>query len=204
LEIALKLHSTEDDDYNNDAYDNDDYNDDDYDTTTINKIVEECEQDLHLLWTTFLSLTSHASVGHQINHPVRTTTSPQPFKLVDSTSPGGVLSTSTGRVNCGHNQLYELIGLKPPPPKMSRFNLPCLWLHTSQPHGPRAPTTHLVMVFPCGTRHQQRAPNHLAMELPLIGLQHWYEMFRSLVSMIYLFELSNDDVGQCLLLASSG
>ena len=175
--------------YDND-YDDDSYYDDNgctshsnhnkgYNTDYIDKIAEEFEKDLHLLWDTFLSLTSHTSVAvdHQTNHPVRTTTSPQPFKLVDSTTPGGVLSTSTGRVNCGRNQLYELIGHKPPPPKMSRFNLPRLRLHTGQRHGPRAPTTHLVMVFPCGTRHQPRAPNHLAMELPLIGLQHRYEMF---------------------------
>jgi hypothetical protein len=179
-----------DDNYNDEYYEDDDSYDDNgchshsnhnkgYNTDYIDKIAEEFEKDLHLLWDTFLSLTSHTSVAvdHQTNHPVRTTTTPQPFKLVDSTSPGGVLSTSTGRVNCGRNQLYELIGLKPPPPKMSRFNLPRLRLHTGQRHGPRAPTTHLVMVFPCGTRHQPRASNHLAMELPLIGLQHRYEMF---------------------------
>ena len=63
MEIALKLHSMEDDDYNNDAYNNDDYNNNNYNTTTINKIVEECECELHLLWDTFSSLaTNHAFV----------------------------------------------------------------------------------------------------------------------------------------------
>ena len=41
-------------------------------------------------------------------------------------------------------------------------------------------------------------PTTRSMELLLIGFQHWYEMFRYLVSI--LFDLSNDDVGQCLLL----
>jgi len=84
LETALQLYSTDDD-----AYDNNDYDDDDYNTTTIEKIVEECEYELHLLWDTFLSLaTNHTFVGPQPFKLVCTTTSPQPFKLVDSTGGG--------------------------------------------------------------------------------------------------------------------
>ena len=48
MEIALQLYSMDDN-----AYDDNDYNDDDYNTTTIDKIVEECECKLHLLWDTF-------------------------------------------------------------------------------------------------------------------------------------------------------
>jgi hypothetical protein len=135
--------------------------------------VEEFERNLHLLWDTFLSLTSHTSVAvdHQTN---RTTTSPQPFKLVDSTSPGGVLSTSTGRVHCGRHQLYEVFGLTPPPPSVSRYNQPRLRLHMGKRHGPRAPTSHLDRSLLFGTRHQPRAPSH--MKLLLIGFHHRYEM----------------------------
>ena len=80
----------EDDDYDNDAYDDDDYDDDDYNTTTINIIVEECERDLHLLWETFLSLsTNHTSIGHRLDHVACTTNYPLPFKLVGPTPPGG-------------------------------------------------------------------------------------------------------------------
>jgi hypothetical protein len=89
LEIALKLHSMEYDDYDDDAYDDDDYNDNIYDTKTIDKLVEECDYEQHLLWDTFLSLTSHTCVGHQMDQLVRTTTPPQPFKLVGPTSLGG-------------------------------------------------------------------------------------------------------------------
>ena len=87
--------SDDDYSYNNDSY----YDDDGYhsnspyigfdDIGDINKIVKECERDLHLLWDTFSSLTSHTSVGHQLDQLVRTTTSPQRFKMVDSTPPGG-------------------------------------------------------------------------------------------------------------------
>jgi hypothetical protein len=38
----------EDDDYDDDAYDDNDYNDNNYDTTTIDKLVEECDYELHL------------------------------------------------------------------------------------------------------------------------------------------------------------
>ena len=145
LEIALQLYSMEDD-----AYNNDDYDDDDYDTTKIDKVVEECEHNLYLLWDTFLSLTSysHTFVGHQLDHLVRTTTSPQPFKLVGPTSPGGVLSTTTGRVHCGRNHLYKLFGLPLPPPKMTRCNPPRHCLSLGLRHGPRAPYEPL---FSCGT-----------------------------------------------------
>ena len=86
---------SDDDKYNNndDSYDKDFSYDDEgfysnegyhshhhkgYDTTEINKVVEECEHDLHVLWDTFLSLTSHSHtfVNHQLDHPVRTPTSP--------------------------------------------------------------------------------------------------------------------------------
>ena len=179
-----------DDDYNDDHYEDDDSCDDNGchshnnhsyigfdDIEDIDKIVRECERDLHLLWDTFLSLTSHTFIGHQPSKPVRTTTSPQPFKLVGPTSPGGVLSTPTGRVHCGRHQIYKLIGITPPPPKVSRYNQQHLRLHTGQRHGPRAPTTHLVMIFSCGSRHQPRAPDHRSMELPLKHPHHWYEMF---------------------------
>ena len=74
MEIALKLHSMEDDYYDDNDYDNNDYDDDDYDTTSIDKILEECERDLQLLWDTFLSLTTnHTFVGRQL---VRITTPP--------------------------------------------------------------------------------------------------------------------------------
>ena len=64
------------DDYDDDAYDDDDYNDNIYDTKTIDKLVEECDYEQHLLWDTFLSLTSHTCVGHQMDQLVRTTTPP--------------------------------------------------------------------------------------------------------------------------------
>ena len=86
---------------------------------------------------------------------------PQPFKLVRSTSPGGVHSTTLGRVNCGQLHLYNVFGLTHPQPAVSRFHQPCLRLHTGQRHGPRAPTTHMDMIFLCGTRHQTRDPNHM-------------------------------------------
>ena len=78
----------EDDDYDDDRYNNYASNDKGYD----NNIVEELEYDLQLLWDTFLSLTTnHTFGGHQLDKLVRTTTSPQPFKLVESSSPGGPL-----------------------------------------------------------------------------------------------------------------
>ena len=172
LETALQLYSMDDN-----AYDDNDYDDDDYDTTTIDKLEEEFKHDLLLLWDTFLSITSHTFVGHQLDHLVRTTTSPQPYKLVGPTSPGGVLYTTTGRVHCGRNHLYKLFGLPLPPPKMTRFNPPRHRLSTGLRHGPRAPNIHLKPLFSCGSRHQPRAPDHLAMELPLIDLQHRYKMF---------------------------
>ena len=74
LEIALKLHSMEVNYYDDNDYNNEDYDNNDYDTTSTNKIVEECEHNLHLLWDTFLSLTTnHTFIGHQM---VRTTTPP--------------------------------------------------------------------------------------------------------------------------------
>jgi hypothetical protein len=60
---------------------------------------------------------------------------------------------------------------------VSRYNQQHLRLHTGQRHGPRAPTTHLVMIFSCGSRHQPQAPDHRSMELPLKHPHHWYEMF---------------------------
>jgi len=148
LEIALQLYSLEDDYYDNNGYDNYASNNNGY----LNNIVEELEYELQLLWDTFSSLTTtHTFIGHQLYQLVRTTTSPQLFKLVGSKSPGGVHSTSTGRVNCGRLHLYTVFGLTPPAPTVSRFNQPRLRLHTGQRHGPRAPTTHLDMMFLCGT-----------------------------------------------------
>ena len=121
--------------------------------------MEELEYELQLLWTTFSSIfTNHTFVGHQLDHLIRTTTSPQPFKLVGT--PGGVHSTSTGRVHCGRIHLHKVLGLPLPSPKMSRFNQPHLRIHTGQRHGPQAPTTHLDMAFLCGTQHQPRDPDY--------------------------------------------
>ena len=105
------------DDYDNYEYDDDGYYDNDGyhwnshhsnsdDATGLNNTVDELETDLQLLWDTFWSLsTKHTFVGHRLDQVLCTTTSPQPFKLVGSTSPGGVHSTSLGRVNCGHLHL---------------------------------------------------------------------------------------------------
>ena len=77
----------EDDDYEDDDYDDCDNYSSNYNGYG-NNIVEKLEYNLQLLWETFLSITiNQTSVGHHINHLVRTTTSPQPFKLVDY--PGG-------------------------------------------------------------------------------------------------------------------
>ena len=90
---------------------------------------------------------------------------PQPFNLVGPTSPGGVHSTSSGRVNSGLLHLYNVLGLIPPPPKMSRYNQPRLRLHTGLRLGPRAPDNHRKPLFVRGTRHQPRAPEyHLSHE----------------------------------------
>ena len=59
LEFSLQLYRIADKDKNDD-----DYNKDDYTTTTIDKIVEECEHDYHLLWDTFLSLSTNLSLIH--------------------------------------------------------------------------------------------------------------------------------------------
>ena len=71
-------------------------------------------------------------------------------QLLDSTSPG---------VN--HYDLHHhIFGLPlPPPPKMSRFNIPRLRLHTGLRHGPRATTVHMMPIFLRGSRHQPRAPS---------------------------------------------
>ena len=149
MEITLQLYSYDDDDYNDDdghgnfASNNNGYN---------NNIVEELEYELQLLWDSFLSLsTNHTFVGHQFDQVSRTTTSPQPFKLVRSTSPGGVHSTSTGRVNCGHLHLYKVLGIPLTPPTVSQYNQPCLRILTGLRHGPRAPSSHLNRMIFCGT-----------------------------------------------------
>jgi hypothetical protein len=106
--------------YDDNGYHSNSHHNDGYDTTGLDKFVEELETDLQLLWDTFLSLsTKHTFVGHQRDQVSRTTTSPQPFKLVGSTSPGGVHSTSTGRVNSGRHHLYDVFGLTPPTPSVS-------------------------------------------------------------------------------------
>ena len=141
MEIALQLYSMGDDDYNDDGYDNYDgynnYGSNDY--GYYNNIVEELEYELQLLWTTFLSIyTKHTFVGHRLDQE-RTTTSPQSFKLVD---PGGVHSTSAGRVTSGRLHLYNLFGITIPPPTVSRYNQPCLCHHTGLRLGSRDPDNH--------------------------------------------------------------
>ena len=154
--------------------------------------MDKLENNLQLLCNTFLALSTKPTfVSQRLDQLLCTTISLQPFTFVGSTSSGEVHSTILGRVHCSHSHLYKILGLTLPPPTVSRFNQPCLRLHTGQRHGPRAPTTHLAMIFLCGTRHQPRAPDHLTMELPMIGFQHWSEMFWHLVSMfLYLFDLS--------------
>ena len=144
--------------------------------------MEECERGLHLLWDTFLSLsTHHTSIGHQLDQLLRTTTSPQPFKLVESISPGGVHSTSTGRVNSGRLLLYNVFSITIPPPEVSQYNQPCLQLHTGLRIGPWAPYNHRKQLLVRGTGPQPRTPeNRCEMEtgdLYRMGFQHRYEMF---------------------------
>ena len=110
---------------------------------------------LHLLWDTFWSIsTKHTIVGHRLDQVSSTTTYPQPFKLVGSTTSGGVHSTSTSKVNCGQIHLYNIFGLTPPPPSVSQFNQPHMRLHMGQRHGPCATTIHQNLMFFRGTRHQ--------------------------------------------------
>ena len=154
--------------------------------------MEELENKLQLLWDIFSSLSTKSTFDdHRLDHTVCTTTSIQPFTLVGSTSPGGVHSTSSGRVNCGNLHLYKVFGLTPPPPTVSQFNQPRLRLHTGQRHGPWAPTRHLDMSFLCGTWNQPRAPDHLVYGTSADRLSHRYVMWQYLVSMCwYLFDLS--------------
>lgn len=55
--------------------------------------------------------------------------------------------------------LHKVFGILLPPPKMSRFNLPCLTLYTGLRHGFRASNLRKPTIFTCGSRHQPRAPN---------------------------------------------
>jgi len=141
--------------YNDDGYHSHSLHNDSYNTTGIKKIVEKFEHDLQLLWDTFLSLyTKHNFLGHRLDHVVCTTTSPQPFKLVGSTSPRGVQYTSLGRVHCGNLHLHKVLGLPLTPPTVSRYNQPRLRLHIGLRLGPWAPSFHMKPSSICGTRHQ--------------------------------------------------
>ena len=83
-----------DDDYDHKYYKDDGYYDDNgyhshshhnkgYNMDYIEKIVAEFENNLHLLWDTYLSIsTNHTSIGHRLDHVACTTTSPEAFKLV--------------------------------------------------------------------------------------------------------------------------
>lgn len=128
--------------------------------------MEELEKDLQLFWDTFSTetqaLTSNIHslsttltiVGHQLDQLLSTPTPLQPFTLVGSTSPGGVHSTSLGRVHCGNLHLHKVLGLALPPPTVIQFNQLSLCLHTGPQHGPLAPNNHLYLIFLCGTRYQ--------------------------------------------------
>ena len=164
-------------------------------------MVDELETDLQLLWDTFSSLTTNRTfVGHQLDQLLRTTTSPQPFKLVGSTSPGGVHSTSTGRVNSGRLHLYNVFGLTHPQPTVSQFNQPRLCLHTGydMDHGLLPHTwTWFSFVIPAISL---KLPNIWSM-LPLIGSHHWYVMWWYVISMWYTcLTCPYDDFGQHFLL----
>ena len=98
--------------------------------------------------------TKLSSAGHQLDKLLDTLTTihnPFTFAIIDSTSSGGV----------HHYDLHHhIFGLPlPPPPKMSRFNIPRLQLYTGRRHGPRAANLHQLPHLTCGTRHQPRAPN---------------------------------------------
>ena len=68
----------------------------------------------------------------------------------DSTSGGGY---------CEWFNLHKVIGISLPPPKISRFNVPRLCLHTGLRHGPRASNLHKITIFTCGSWHRPRAPD---------------------------------------------
>ena len=54
--------------YNDSRYHSHSHHNNGYNTDDIDRIVEEFESNLHLLWDTFLSLsTNHTLVGHQLN-----------------------------------------------------------------------------------------------------------------------------------------
>ena len=54
--------------YNDEGYHSNSHHKDGYDATGLNKIVEELENDIQLLWDTFSSLsTNHTFVGHRLD-----------------------------------------------------------------------------------------------------------------------------------------
>ena len=66
--------------YNNNGYHSNSHHNNGYNTNGLNKIVEELETDLQLLWDTFLSLSiNYTFVGHPLDQVLCTTTSPRPF-----------------------------------------------------------------------------------------------------------------------------
>ena len=106
-----------------------------------------------------------SSTAYQLDKLLGTspTQTPVTIAIYKSTYSGGVKfvcplldSTSSGGVALHHH----IFGLPlPPPPKMSRFNIPRLRLYTGRRHGPRAANLHQLPHLTCGTRHQPRAPN---------------------------------------------
>ena len=75
-------------------------------------------------------------------------------------------SASSEGVHSGHFHISTVLGILPPPPKMSCYNLTRLRLHLGKWHQPRATGVHLKPIFLRGSRHQPRAPNQ-SMEFQL-------------------------------------
>ena len=87
-----------------------------------------------------------------VSSPTPTLSTPHPHYL----HPFTIAIIDSGGVALHHHIFGQPL---PPPPKMSRFNIPRLRLYTGRRHGPRAANLHQLPHLTCGTRHQPRAPN---------------------------------------------
>ena len=87
-----------------------------------------------------------------VSSPTPTLSTPHPHYL----HPFTIAIIDSGGVALHHHIFGQPL---PPPPKMSRFNIPRLRLYTGLRHEPRAANVHQLTHLTCGTRHQPRAPN---------------------------------------------